>query len=95
MEITMNDHQERARETARDLANSVNEMGFDVDAFADELLRQHRTLQQITFGAFLAAVSRWAALTPLRCDARNEFTVTKSRKIVDALGRYNLRVPMV
>ena len=42
----MNEREERARETARNLANAVNEMGFDVDVFADELLRQHRTLQQ-------------------------------------------------
>ena len=35
----MNEHGERAREAARNLANAVNEMGFDVDVFADELLR--------------------------------------------------------
>ncbi len=39
----MNEREQRARETAGNLANVVNEMGFDVDVFADELLRQHRT----------------------------------------------------
>jgi hypothetical protein len=95
METTMNEREERARETARTLANAVNEMGFDVDVFADELLRQHRTLQQTAFGAFLATVKAWAALAPSRYDARNEFTVGQSRKIVEALGQYNLRVPFI
>ncbi len=91
----MNEREERAREAARNLANAVNEMGFDVDVFADELLRQHRTLQQNAFGAFLAAVKAWAGLPANRFDARNEFTVEQSRKIVEALGRYNLKVPFI
>jgi predicted pyridoxine 5'-phosphate oxidase superfamily flavin-nucleotide-binding protein len=95
MEIAMSEREERARETARNLANAVNEMGFDVDVFADELLRQHRTLQQSAFGAFLATVKAWAALAPSHFDARNEFTVDQSRKIVEALGKYNLKVPFI
>jgi len=91
----MNEREERAREAARHLADAVNEMGFDVDVFADELLRQHRTLQQTAFGAFLAGVGRWAALPPSHFDARNEFTVEQSRKIVEALGQYNLKVPFI
>ncbi len=91
----MNEREERAREAARNLAHAVNEMGFDVDVFADELLRQHRTLQQTAFGAFLATVSRWAGLSSNQCDARNEFTIQKSREIVELLGKYNLRVPFI
>ncbi len=91
----MNEREERARAAARHLANAVNEMGFDVDVFADELLRQHRTLQQSAFGALLAAVARWAALPASHFDARNEFTVEQSRKIVEALGQYNLKVPFI
>lgn len=89
----MNEREERARKAARNLANAVNEMGFDVDVFADELLRQHRTLQQTAFGAFLATVKAWAGLDANHCDLRNEFTVEQSRKIVEALGQYNLKVP--
>ena len=66
-----------------------------MDVFADELLRQHRTLQQTAFGAFLATIGRWAVLAPSHYDARNEFTVNESRKIVEALGQYNLRVPFI
>ena len=91
----MNEHEERAREAARNLANAVNEMGFDVDVFADELLRQHRTLQQNAFGAFLATVKAWAALSPSRFDARNGFTVERSREIVELLGKYNLKPPFI
>ncbi len=91
----MNEREERARETARNLATAVNEMGFDVDVFAEELLRQHRTLQQNAFWAFLAAVKAWAELSENRYDARNEFTVEQSRKIVEALGQYNLKPPFI
>jgi len=91
----MNEREERAREAARNLASAVNEMGFAVEAFADELLRAHRTLQQTAFGAFLATVKAWAALAPSHFDARNEFTVEKSREIVELLGQYNLRVPFI
>ncbi len=91
----MNEREERAREAARNLAQAVNEMGFDVDVFTDELLRQHRTLQQTAFGAFLATVKAWAALAPSHFDARNEFTVEQSREIVEALGQYNLKPPFI
>ena len=91
----MNEREERAREAARNLANAVNEMGFDMDVFADELLRQHRTLQQTAFGTFLASVKAWAGLPANRFDARNEFTVEHSRKIVEALGQYNLKPPFI
>ena len=91
----MNEREERAREAARNLASAVNEMGFDVEAFADELLRAHRTLQQSAFGAFLVSVKAWAGLSPNQCDARNEFTVAKSREIVELLGEYNLKPPFI
>ncbi len=91
----MNEREERAREAARHLADAVNEMGFDVDVFADELLRQHRTIEQTAFGAFLAVIDKWAGLESTRFDARNEFTVEQSRKIVEALGQYNLKPPFI
>ena len=91
----MNEREERAREAARNLADALNEMGFDADSFADELLRQHRTLQQTAFGAFLATIKTWAVLPGNRFDLRNEFTVEQSRKIVEALGQYNLKVPFI
>jgi hypothetical protein len=91
----MNQCEERAREAAKNLADAVNEMSFDVEAFADELLRQHRTIQQNTFGAFLATVKAWAGLESNRYDLRNEFTAESSRKIVEALGEYGLKPPFI
>ncbi len=91
----MNEREERAREAARNLADALNEMGFDTDSFADELLRQHRTLQQTAFGTFLAVIDKWAGLESNPFDARNEFTVEQSRTIVEALGQYNLQPPFI
>ncbi len=91
----MNEREERARAAARKLADALNEMGFDSPSFAGELLRQHRTLQQNAFGAFLAVIDKWAGLPANRFDARNEFTVEQSRKIVEALGPYNLKPPFI
>lgn len=87
--------EERARAAAREFANSVNEMGFDVESFVDEFQRQHRTLQQNGFGAFLALVKAWAELPANRRDLRNEWTCKKSREIVAALGEYNLKPPYI
>jgi hypothetical protein len=94
-ELEMNPCEERAREAARNLSDAVNEMSFDVEAFADELLRQHRTLQQNAFGAFLATVKAWAGLSDNRFDLRNEYTVESSRKIVETLGEYGLKPPFI
>ncbi len=87
--------EERARKAARELGDSLNEMGFDLESFTDEFLRQHRTLQQNAFGAFLALVKAWSELESNRYDLRNEWTCEKSRKIVAALGEYNLRPPFI
>jgi hypothetical protein len=93
--MEMNASEERAREAAKNLADAVNEMSFDTASFADELLRQHRTIQQNTFGAIMATVKAWAGLTENRYDLRNEFTVESSRKIVEALGEYGLKPPFI
>ena len=91
----MNPCEERSREAARNLADAVNDMGFDEAAFADELLRQHRTLQQNSFRTFLATVKAWSGLGSNRYDLRNEYTVEKSNEIVELLGEYNLRPPCI
>ena len=90
----MKESEERARAAARALTDAVNEMGFDVESFADEITRRtHRTLQQNAFGAFLATIKAWAGVTSDRRDARNEWTCLRSREIVEMLGEYNLRPP--
>ena len=91
----MSNPEERAREAARALTRALNEMSFDAKAFADEILREHRTIQQTAFGAFLATVKAWAELPPNCYDLRNEFTVKKSQEIVKLLGEYNLKAPLI
>ncbi len=86
---------ERAQKAARDLTNAVNDMGFETAEFAETVMSEHRTLQQNTFGAFLALVKAWAELPVNRQDLRNEWTCKKSREIVAALGEYNLKPPYI
>lgn len=86
---------ERAQKAARDLTNAVNDMGFETAEFAATVMNEHRTLQQNTFGAFLALVKAWAELPLDRQDLRNEWTCKKSREIVAALGEFNLKPPYI
>ena len=51
---------ERAEKAADDFCNAVNEMGFDAEAFAQQVRRNHRTLQQNVGGAVLVLLSQWA-----------------------------------
>ena len=45
-----------SQQAAVDFANAVNSMSFDPKEFADQLRREHRTLQQSAFGAFIATM---------------------------------------
>jgi hypothetical protein len=84
---------EKELQLAQRFVDAVNNMSFNKEAFADEILRQHRTLQQSTFGVFLVVIAKWAEVEHF--DLRNEFTIEKSREIVKALGKYNLKVPFI
>ena len=50
---------ERAEKAADDFCNAVNEMGFDAEAFAQQIRRNHRTIQQNVGGAFLELLTQW------------------------------------
>ena len=58
--IDISKREERAIQAARDFANVVNEMGFDAKAFAKEIRREHRTIQQGVGGVILELLSQWA-----------------------------------
>ena len=63
----------RAIVAAECLANSVNEINFDNQAFAMAVGCQHRTLQQSVVRAFVAACNQLAAnYSEGRYDLRNE-----------------------
>jgi hypothetical protein len=61
------------KQAARRMTDVVNPMCFDAEALAKELDREHRTLQQKLFGAFLQWVVTLARNYEMgQCDLRNE-----------------------
>jgi len=58
--LDMTTAKERAEKAAEDFCNAVNEMGFDAEAFAQQVRRNHRTLQQNVGGTLLVLLSQWA-----------------------------------
>lgn len=75
------------KEMARELVSFFNNMTFDRKGFVAGILDSHRTLQQIVFSVFMDCVVKWAEdAVDGRYDLRNEATVLKSKKIMDALG---------
>lgn len=81
------DNTNRARQAARDLSAALNCFGNEdvIAAFVDEVLRDHRTLQQSTFKTVLALISAWGNLPETAYDGRNEFTVMTCKKILKLL----------
>lgn len=75
------------RNTATALAGAVNRDN-DKAGFADQLChREHRTLQQLSFGVMIACIKEWAkAHSENRFDARNEATVKLCSEIVEHFG---------
>ena len=76
-------NKENAEEAAKVLTKAVNNMCFDMKAFVETIMREHRTLQQNVFEAMLHLCEAWAALPENRYDLRNQYTVEISRKIME------------
>lgn len=80
--------EKRAEDMAEALTKWAN--GADADeikVFATALSHQHRTLQQITFGAFLQFAKILAAHHKTgNCDARNEYSCETAAKIMTLTG---------
>ena len=85
----------RATTAAAAFMDAVNEMSFDDKAFARQVLREHRTLQQNAMRVFLAVVREWSALTPNKYDARNEWTVGRAKEIIQKLGEFGTQPPFI
>jgi hypothetical protein len=58
--MTTTTAKERAEKAADDFCNAVNEMSFDSKAFAEQVRRNHRTVQQNVGGVLLVLLSQWA-----------------------------------
>lgn len=71
-----------SREAAIALSDAVNRMSFKEKDFADEAMKQHRTLQQGMFRAFVACVAEWSKMYESgRYDLRNEQTVKAANRL--------------
>ena len=88
--------QEAIKELADKLSRFVNGgTQEDIQALADAVLRDHRTLQQQTFGFFLVCIKKWACLEKNWYDLRNEWTVQVCKKIVDQVDEVQYRPPLI
>jgi len=71
-----------SRDAAIALSDAVNAMSFRPDHFAYEAMKQHRTLQQGMFRAFVACVAEWSSMYETgNYDLRNEQTVKAANRI--------------
>ena len=82
------ENEQKGREVARSLGKLVNIMGGNKaaeDGFIDELTnREHRTLQQSSFGLMLKVMEKWSQdYENDKFDGRNEFALKKCKDIVE------------
>lgn len=78
---------------ATDIMDAVNTIGFEPSKFAESMCRQHRTLQQSAFRAFLAWTRELAAME--NYDARNEASVLLARELVRTMDETGDSLPMI
>lgn len=94
----LNEYEIREKENAKavveHLSRFVNSMGRNPKYFSDEVMREHRTLQQSMFNVFMACIDAWAKLPDNFYDLRNEYTVKTSRKIIEHLDG-NIHAPLI
>jgi hypothetical protein len=84
----MTDKQDRAIKTARDFSRAVSEMSFDADAFADEIRRDHRTIQQSSARVIFTLIEKWGAdFDSGNYDLRNEDTCRLCAGIMRRAGK--------
>ena len=72
-----------AKDVVNELSKFANAMCPKSEEFAEEVMREHRTLQQSMFGLFLRTIEEWAKQE--NYDLRNEYTVETSKKIMELL----------
>jgi len=84
----MEDYKTRqGRQLAKDILSYVNAFGYDSEAFADTIVRDHKTLQQSTMRLFIATIRKMAQVIP---DERNAQTVELAKKISEIAEDYPL-----
>jgi len=86
-----------AKKMANDFSNFVN-CGDEDDfkEFVDLVTEDHRTLQQLSFKLFLKCIKKWSDFYGDSCfDLRNEFTVKKSKEIIEKCLPDGIYVPYI
>lgn len=78
---------EREIEAAQTVLRAVNVMGFNARVFAQEVMREHRTIQQNLFRVVGMLIDEWAGAHENNTyDPRNEYTVKRCREIKETVG---------
>ncbi len=72
---------EEAKKIVEQLSSYVNNMGHNPEAFAEYVMREHRTLQQQMFRLMLVSIKKWAETKEGWYDLRNEDTVRICKKL--------------
>lgn len=76
-----------------EIMDAVNTIGFNPSVFADMMCRQHRTLQQSAFRAFL----EWTRMLAesKNYDGRNEGSVLLARELVKTMDAHGDALPLI
>lgn len=86
---------EKGRELAREVSNMLNSFNDDnMEAFVDEMNREHRTLQQNFMKLLVFWIRLQAEKTEHQYDARNEASVLLAKQIVEKLEN-RLHLPLI
>lgn len=76
-----------AENAAKDLLNFVNSFTYDQEAFAMEIARGHKTLQQSVMRLFVRTIEVMSTVVP---DDRNRATVELAKEITKIVHGYSL-----
>ena len=90
------ENQNEAEIAALALSRMVNRMGGgpELTDFVNLVTNDHRTLQQQSFGVFMACIQKWSETKNF--DARNEYTIKTCKKIMEAVKEdWFGRAPMI
>ena len=71
------------KQVIKELSKFANTMCPRGQEFAEEIMREHRTIQQSMFGLFLRTIEEWSKQE--HYDLRNKYTVENSKKIMELL----------
>lgn len=76
--------EQEARDSAERILDDLNDLGFDRNHFADQVVHSHRSCQQNLFRVFIDCCERWAEMERRGFfDIRNEHTVKMAKKIME------------